>query len=252
MADRLARLRLVLGPLAVLIAAAVAVPPVATDARHNAAVQGLQFVVFAAVVPALLVLGWPAWLTSAGPARPARPRHADRVSIRAAISVLPCLALVIVWRLPVVLTALARDPALTALELGTLVAAGAALWRELARPPAAREPLPRPMRAAMAAVAMWTIWVIAYVTGMSAGGATPTAPAAVSSVADRQLAVAVLWAVSALCYVPVVFVMAMTWFNDRESPDGEARRVISAAALPDVGSEPHTPRGWRSRGNWGS
>jgi cytochrome c oxidase assembly factor CtaG len=247
MADRLARLRPVLAPLAVVMAVAVAVPPLVTDARHDAVVQALQFLVFASVAPALLILGWPTWLPRAE-LHQARSQRADRVGIRVVAGLLPYTALVITWRLPVVLAALARDPALTALELVTLVAASAALWRELVRPPATPEPLPRPLRAALAAVAMWTIWVIAYVTGMSAGGATPAAAGVVRSVADRQFAVGVLWAVSALCYVPVVFVMAMTWFNDRENPDMEARRLMSAAAFPDPGTAPRAPRGWRSRG----
>jgi cytochrome c oxidase assembly factor CtaG len=249
MAKGLARLRSALVPVAVVFAAVVAAPPVATDAQHNAAVQALQFVIFAAVVPGLLVLGWPTWLTGAVGARQARPQHADRAAtIRAALSLLPCLVLAVVWRLPAVLAALTRDPALIAVELVTLVAAGAALWRELARPSAAREPLPKPLRAAMAAVAMWTIWVIAYVTGMSAGGATPAAPGVVSTLAERELGAGVLMAVSGLCYVPVVFVMAMSWFNDRENPDAEARQLISAAAFPELGTAPKAPRGWRSRG----
>lgn len=247
MAGQLGRLRSALIPVAVALAVAFAVPPVATDAQHNAAVQALQFVIFAAVVPALLVLGWPNRFTRAASDRPA-PLPGDRSTLRAAISLLPCLALVVVWRIPPVLAALTRDPALVAAELVTLVAAGAVLWRELARPSAAREPLPRPLRAAMAAVAMWTIWVIAYVTGMSAGGATPTAPSVVSTLAERELGVGVLMAVSGLCYVPVVFIMAMSWFNDRENPDAEARQLISAAAFPELGTAPKAPRGWRSRG----
>jgi cytochrome c oxidase assembly factor CtaG len=133
-------------------------------------------------------------------------------------------------------------------ELVTLVAASAALWQELIRPSAAREPLPRPLRAAMAAVAMWTIWVIAYVTGMSAGGATPAAPGVVSTVAERELGAGVLMAVSGICYAPVIFVMAMSWLNDRGNPDAEARQLISAAAFPELGTAPKAPRGWRSRG----
>jgi cytochrome c oxidase assembly factor CtaG len=245
--ERLARLRPVLAPLAIAVAVAVAVPPLGSDARHHAAVQALQFVVFAAVAPALLIVGWPPWF-SRGHRSEARSPRADRIGVRTTTSLLPCLALVIAWRLPVVLAALARDPGLTALELVTLVAAGAALWRELAVPSTAPESLPRPLRAAMAAVAMWTIWVIAYVTGMSAGGATPAVAGAVRSVAERQLAVGILWAVSSLCYLPVVFVMAMGWFNDRDNPDAEARQMISAAAFPDPGIAPRAPRGWRARG----
>jgi hypothetical protein len=48
--------------------------------------------------------------------------------------------------------------------------------------------------------------------------------------------------------VPVVFVMAMSWFNDRENPDADVRQLVSAAAFPDLGAAPKTPRGWRSRG----
>jgi cytochrome c oxidase assembly factor CtaG len=243
MAERLTRLRPVLAPLAVLMTVAVSVPPLASD-RHHAIVQALQFVVFAAVTPAGLILGRPGWFTRGR--SPVQPESADRVGIRAATSLLPCLALLIAWRLPVVLAALARDRALIALELVTLVAANSALWRELVGP-AAKEPLPRPLRAAMAAVAMWTIWAIAYVTGMSAGGATPAAAGVVRSATEQQLAAGLLWAVSALCYVPVVFVMAMSWFNDRDNPDTEARQMISAAAFPDPGTR-RAPRGWRARG----
>ncbi len=249
MAEGLARLRPVLAPLAVVVAVAVAVPPVATDARRYAAVQALQFVIFAAVVPALLVLGWPNRFTRAVWARPVPPDRADHATtIRAAVSLLPCLALVVVWRLPAVLAALTRDPALVAVELVTLVTTGTVLWRELARPAAAPESLPRPLRAAMAAVAMWTIWVIAYVTGMSAGGATPATPGVLTTVAERELGVGVLMAVSGFCYVPVVFVMALGWLSDRENPDAEARQLVSAAAFPELGPAPKAPRGWRSRG----
>lgn len=251
MAHPLARLRPVLGPLAVVLAVVVAVPPLETDARHYAAIQALQFVVFAAVVPALLILGWPGWLARASGSRAAAPRLLLRPGFRAAAALLPCLSLVIAWRLPVATARLARDPALTALELVTLVAAGAALWRELAAARTALEPLPRPLRAVMAAVAMWTIWVIAYVTGMSAGGATPAAPPVVSSVAERQLAAGVLWAIPALCYVPVIFVLMMNWMGDRDNPDAEARQLISAATVPEPGRQPQAARGWRSRGAWG-
>ncbi|MGB6453625.1 MAG: cytochrome c oxidase assembly protein [Streptosporangiaceae bacterium] len=249
MPEPLARLRPVLAPVAVVVAVAVTVPPLASDARQDVVVQALQFVVFAAVAPALLVLGLPTWFTRADRPRAVQPQRTDRAGLRVVMCLLPCLALVITWRLPAVLGALARSPALTALELLTLLASGAALWRELTGfGSLVRDPLPRPLRAAMAAVAMWTIWAIAYVTGMSAGGATPAAAGVVRSVADRQLAVAVLWAVPALCYVPVVFVIAMSWFSDRDNPDAEARQMISAAAFPHPGSAARAPRGWRTRG----
>jgi hypothetical protein len=36
--------------------------------------------------------------------------------------------------------------------------------------------------------------------------------------ADRQLAVGIMWAVSALCFVPAVCVMLMIWIGNREGP----------------------------------
>jgi cytochrome c oxidase assembly factor CtaG len=249
MAQRLAGLRPLLAPLAVVAAVAVAVPPLGSDARQYAVVQALQFVVFAAVAPALLILGWPVWLTRADRSRAVNGHPTDRPGLRVAMCLLPCLALVTTWRLPAVLQALARSPALTALELLTLLASGAALWRELTGPGAlVRDPLPRPLRAAMAAVAMWMIWAIAYITGMSGTNLTGATAGWLSPAADRQLAVAVLWAVPALCYAPVVFAVMMSWLSDRENPDAEARRIISAAAFPDPGTAPRTPRGWRTRG----
>ena len=51
--------------------------------------------------------------------------------------------------------------------MATLVAAGSALWLELAESPPSLPALPRPLRAVFAAVAMWTIWVLAYILGFS-------------------------------------------------------------------------------------
>ena len=77
------------------------------------------------------------------------------------------IVVAITWRLPATVNALARDPALAAVEMITLLAAGTGLWLELANASHGPGQLPRPARAAMAAAAMWTIWVLAYLTGMS-------------------------------------------------------------------------------------
>ena len=60
-----------------------------------------------------------------------------------------------------------RDPALVAVEMITLLAAGTGIWAELTGGRAAPGQLRRPARAAAAAAATWTIWVLAYLTGMS-------------------------------------------------------------------------------------
>jgi cytochrome c oxidase assembly factor CtaG len=245
---------------AALILAAL-LPPAAGYARRYAFAGAVQFVVFAAAGPALLVLGWgglpgrrslPAWHRPAGPA--GRPRAATRPADRAAaLRLLVFLAAVICWRLPVVLDTLARDPVLTVAEMATLAAAGGGIWSELAGAPASRPPLPRPLRAAMAAVAMWTIWIIAYVTGMS--GAVSVTPArggavagSVSAAVDRQLAAGVMWAVPAVCFVPVVYAMLLTWLSAREDPDQEISQLtaLSPPAVPGPGPAARPPRGWRT------
>ncbi|HEY7324131.1 MAG TPA: cytochrome c oxidase assembly protein [Streptosporangiaceae bacterium] len=239
-----------LRPLLLLAAAALCLvlvlPPVADYARHDAVAQALQFVVFAAAAPALLVLGWPARLIRASRSvAPVRqrlrvpPGLARRPAVRASAALLPSLALVILWRVPVVLAAVARDPALTVVEMVTLVAAGCALWAELAGPRGARDALSRPLRAAMAAVEMWSIWAIAYITGMSTTGLARAQVA----VPDHQLAVGVMWAVPAVCYVPVVFATMMSWLGAHEEQPADG--LLADPAWPDAASRLHPPRGWR-------
>ena len=173
-------------------------PPVSSYARQDAFVQALQFVIFAVAVPALLMPGIASLPgrrarrisgPDVPPGRWKRPgvllrllastaghrAVADHRAVRAAaVKMLFFVALVITWRLPAVLDALARYPALIAAELVTLACAGSAVWADLISAAALRQPLPRPLRAAMAAVAMWSIWIVAYVSGMS--GAAPATP----------------------------------------------------------------------------
>ena len=129
------------------------------------------------------------------------------------------------------------------LEMATLVAAGSVLWLELVESPPSLPALPRPLRAVLAAVAMWTIWVLAYILGFSevawlrayAHGAGP------SPVADQEIATGIMWAVPALCFVPVVFVTALTWLKD---PDEELRAIVAAERpQPRPGRCPRPPRG---------
>jgi hypothetical protein len=58
-----------------------------------------------------------------------------------------------------------------------------------------------------AAVAMWTIWVLAYILGFSrlAWFRAYAHGARLSPVADQEIAAGIMWAVPALCFVPVVF-----------------------------------------------
>jgi Cytochrome c oxidase caa3 assembly factor (Caa3_CtaG) len=253
--DRTSVARFVQGTRPAMAAIAVALtlvavlPPVATYARQYAFVQGLQFTIFAVLAPALLRLGLP--LRAPGPRRP-NVDHTGTASAPASVAawrLVPFMALVITWRLPAALDALARYPALSVAELVTLGGAGLALWLAIAgltKP----EPLPRPLRAAMAAVAMWTIWVIAYVTGMSALALLPRSAGvryAFSAAADRQLTTAVLWAIPAICFAPLIYFLLVSWLGEREKLDDEQRELTSLEPSTLTAAR-RPPSGWRHRG----
>jgi len=242
----LARARFWPGLAAVILIAGMLLPPAAGDARQYVFVQALQFVIFAVAGPALLALAIP-WRTRT--LRPPGAGRSRRPAVRAVIRLAAFIAFAVIWRLPVMVNALARHPALTAAELITLLVAGTGIWVELAVPRLAPGQLPRPARAAMAAAAAWTIWVLAYLTGMSGTSrfaAYPHgAPGGLGAAADQQIAVAILWAVPALCFVPIVYVMLIGWLGGGTSSAGN-QRPASSVSVP--GSWPKPPRGWRSPG----
>jgi cytochrome c oxidase assembly factor CtaG len=124
--------------------------------------------------------------------------------------------------------ALASHPVLVLPELITLLAAGTGLWLELVSSPPLSPRLPKPHRAAVAALAMWSAWAVAYALGLSNHqvfhGYDP-AGGALSAVADQQITVALVWAVSAFCFVPVVFVTLLTWLSAGDNPDEELQRL---------------------------
>lgn len=230
---------------AVLLLLAAVLPPVATYAERYAFAQALQFAAFAILAPALLAVGMPPRIAAL---RGLTGRHTYPKMSPARIAAPPLvsfIALVIIWRLPAVLGALARYPPLSAAELVTLVGAGLGLWLAIAGRTA--EPLPRPLRAAMAAAAMWTTWIIAYITGMSALALIPpnsAATQALSAAADRQLAAAALWAVPAICFAPVVYYMLITWVGERDNREDEQLGLTGRGPASVVPAR-RPPHGWR-------
>ena len=249
----------------VLVVVVSLVPPVGTLARRYVFAESVQFLVFAMVGPALIVLGAP-WrflrLSRAGQAAPAGAAAAgtadrggplDRLAagrqhntsfLRGSVFLLVFIGACLVWRLPPVVDALARHPALVAAELVTLLAAGIGLWLELAGSPPLAPRLPNPQRAAVAALAMWSTWVVAYALGFANHGVFHGYDAAgggLSAVADQQITVGLVWAVSACCFVPVVFVTMLAWLKDKDDPDEELQRLARDERQRAV------VRGWERR-----
>ena len=199
-------------------------------ARRYVVAESAQFVVFAMVAPALLVLGAP-WrlLGRCGPLdRLAAARRRQTSFVRAGAFLVLFIAVTVAWRLPPMMDALAGHPVLVVAELITLLAAGTFLWLELVSSPPLSPRLPNPHRAAVAALAMWSTWAVAYALGLSSHpvfhGYDP-AGGALSAVADQQITVALVWAVSAGCFVPVVFVAMLAWLSAGDNPDEELQRL---------------------------
>jgi cytochrome c oxidase assembly factor CtaG len=247
------------------------VPPVATLAARYVLAESVQFAVFSMAGPALIVLGAP-WrvlrLSRAPAAAPAPatrggqavtgPGPADRLAAarrgqgsfrRAGLFLLAFMALTLAWRLPPLMDALARQPILVLAQLVTLVPAGLGVWLELLASPPLQPRLPRPQRAAIAALAMWFTWGVAYVIGFHNGtvfaayGSVPGR--ALSLVADQELSVILLWAVAGLCFIPVVFAAMLGWLRDGD-PDEELQRMVRDSGQRAV------VKGWGPPArNWG-
>ena len=206
------------------------VPPLSVLARRYLFVESIQFCVFAMAAPALLVLGAPWHLVRVWPAadRLARRLAEGRRRRASFVPVLGCLvawaAACLCWRLPPVLDALARYPVLVLAQAVTLCATGIALWLELVPSPPLTPRLAGPQRACVAAVAMWFTWAVAYVLGFAAHpvvGAYDRAGSHLSTVADQEITVFLVWAVAGVCFIPVIFVALLTWLKEGSEAAGE-------------------------------
>ena len=242
---------------AVLLAIAMLLPPVIGLARRQAYAEALQFVIFAIVVPALLVTGAPWRLLP--PRRAAGTGLADRLARsrsrrpalpRASGCLVAYVAVIIAWRLPVVVDALVRHPALIAAEVVTLVAVGCAFWTELVPSPPLLPGLSRPQRAAAAAIPMWTIWALAYIMGFSQANWFAAyhhaAGHGLSAAADQQIATGIMWAVPALCFPPVIYACLIRWLRDSADPDDELPALAGGRERQPAPGSRRPPRGWRA------
>jgi cytochrome c oxidase assembly factor CtaG len=234
-----------LAAIGLALVLACLLPPLSVLAHRYVFAESIQFSAFAMAGPALIVLGAP-WrlLRLPGPAgRLAAAHRRNRSFLRAGIYLLAFIGVCLAWRLPPVIDALARQPALLVAEAVTLLAAGAALWLEIVDSPPVAPRLPRPQRAAVAALAMWSIWIVAYVLGSDSHAVFSAydAGSGLSAVADQEIAVGLVWAVAGCCFVPVVMANMLGWLAGGEDADEEFQRVFRDE------NERAMVRGWGAR-----
>lgn len=236
-----------LGAAAVVVATLA--PPLATLARKAEYAAALQFSLLALALPALLALSAP-WrrLRLAGRVGEDQPTRSEAVERRLADRVadrrrrhreLPwSLAFValgigtaVAWHTPGAVASVAAHAWLGPVEGVTMAVAGIGLWLELVSSPPL-EPRSGPLRrAVLAALSMWAYWILAYVAGLSTRGFYGNfhhVVGGLSAGADEQIAAALLWAMSAAFFVPVVFWNALRWLQAEEDPDHELLALARA------------------------
>jgi cytochrome c oxidase assembly factor CtaG len=239
-----------LAALAAALLVAALVPPLSSQARRVEALEALQFALLAIGVPALVALGAP-WRRLGLAARPGgkadiegvalldRPRVADRVAAarrrhpeptRCVAYLALDAAVLVAWRIPVSVDALARHGWLALVEAVTVVAAGIGLWLELVDSPPFAPRLARPKRIAVAAITMWMIWVTAYLVGLSHASVYRSYPHVVgrdlSVSADQAITTGVLWFASLCAFLPVIFSNLVIWLRNDEDPDDALYRLV--------------------------
>ena len=235
------RWRRAAAPIGLVLAVAASVPDLARLASGSEVAQTLWYALAATFVPALVALGAP-WsslpLLSALGARLERRAalRSERPRLAPAVGVLVLdLAVVVCWRTPVFVGAVAHHPALVLAQSASLGLAGVALWLELVAT-ATASCQPHPVRAALAAITMWTIWILAYLDAMSSTGwyhaYRHVAGAGLSASADRQLADALLWAVAAVAFLPVIYVQLFRWLRAEAERGGDGREAAARLAGP--------------------
>jgi cytochrome c oxidase assembly factor CtaG len=249
-----ARERHWLSGVALALLVACLAPPAATLARRYVFVESIEFGLFAMVVPGLLAAGAP-WrllrLSRAGPAgippdAPGPGGPADRLALarRRHPSFVRSVVFLVVfagacgfWRLPPVVDTLARNQALVAAEVASLLAAGTGLWLEIVPSPPLAPRGRGPQRALIAALAMWFIWITSYILGFANGvvfHAYQRASGGLGAVTDQELATLLMWLVAGLCFAPVIFIIMLGWLRDSEDTDAELARVADEVGLPAV------------------
>lgn len=235
---------------------AVFVPPLLTEGRRYEYVETVQFALASLVLPALIVVGYPLErLGRRWPALGSRLVRATEVRRhhpglgRGLVPVSVDAGLVIAWRMPALMDALARHPWLVVVEVVSVVAVGMWLWLELIASPPFTPRVARPWRAVLAAVIMWTIWVVSFIVGFSHVPwylAFHHAGQGISLQADQQVSTGIMWVVALCVFLPVIFGDMMGWLkNSDDDPDAELRRLIRAERRSGSWMGPGPSKHWR-------
>lgn len=244
-------LRNLLAGVGLLIWILFLAPPLSGWARQYEYVQGIQFCLFAVVVPFLLVAGRPwRWLglTAGEPLRfssdgvlisPTHPRLFDRAAIartkrsahrRPVILTMLFIVQAVLWRSSPAVDALVRHGWLTDVESLALVVGGVALWMDLIEAAPFHPGATRPYRIAISAVSMWTVWVLAYLMAMSQnswyGDIRHVAGRGLSQSADQQFTAGAMWFLTAAAFLPLIFSNLNRWLKSEEDPDEELYQLV--------------------------
>jgi len=213
------------------------VAPVTTWAHRYLYVESIQFAVLGFWVPALIATGapWPRWrltrVDDAGEIVGGVLRERRRVSQgRALILAALFVAMSIFWRLAPIVNGLTEHEWIVVLEAITLSGAGVAFMCDIVESPPLRPGVSRPYRIALSAAVMWSAWVFAYLEALSHApwyrAFQHVAGRGLSVSADQQLSAGMVWFMTGVVFVPIIFWNLVHWLQAEEDPDDELYRMV--------------------------
>ncbi len=213
------------------------VPPMTTWAHRYEFVESIQYVAVGFWVPALVATGAP-WLrvglvrvdasggVVGGVFGARRKVHQSRALALAAFFV----ALSVFWRLAPVVNAIVGHEWVVVVEALSLSVAGVALMCDLIESPPLRPGIARPYRIGVAATVMWSAWVFSYLEAMSQTSwyraFRHVAGRSLSVPADQQLSAAVVWFMTAVVFIPIIYWNLIHWLQSEEDPDSELYQLV--------------------------